>query len=128
MNTQRTPQQASIEARPAREAWEIGLPFQAKCKDDDWYDCHIPSNPDFSCIDYYWRAKTNPARVITPGRWRAWRPEEVPLGGEIRDKDDTSRRHLIIWASHADCKDYFESCELLLADGSYSLCGVEEDV
>ena len=76
MNTTRTPQQASIEAKEAREAWERGE--EIECSEDriSWR----PSTtlmPLFTHHEIYYRPK--PKTPITPGRWRMRNGEIVVI-------------------------------------------------
>ena len=191
--TQRTPQQASIEAREAREAWERGDQVECKGKDTPW-ETYRGACPVFADPFYSWRVKpTTPTPVITPGkwrmrngevvtvkaiknpvapfvwisdfgiyswdskgilyasetesgydliskvetRWRPWKAEEVPSGGWVRLKDNRSKRAAIVVVEpnsigvgqrKVSYQQLFEECELLNSDGTYSPCGVEEEV
>ena len=183
--TTRTPQQASIEAREAREAWERGdlvyfskdvNEFEASRQFKPFINMHVL--PDFSDPTLIWRVAKPTPPVITPGKWRTregkveeiehggmgswqrkgdvamrwyiggnylaslqhphdlltrvetkwrpWKPEEVPLGREVRSKNDHKRRELIYGTGC--CDDAFANYELLLPDGTYAPCGVEEVV
>lgn len=66
MNT-RTPQQASIEAKEAREAWERGEEIEWSKTGDCWTLSRL-LEPDFANMFLRWRPK--PKTPITPGRWR----------------------------------------------------------
>jgi len=62
-------------------------------------------------------------------RWRAWRPEEVPLGKEVRHRVDKSNRMIIASVTSEEyARLYFNNWELLLPSGTYAPCGVEEVV
>lgn len=189
MKATRTPEQASIEARPAREAWERGELIEFNYGLQGW----LPWNPQnvlhpyFTSVEHRWRAaKPKSAPVITPGRWRmrngevvevkrldhpildefpfqlsngsacridgtvafklgnqhdhdllarvetrwrAWRPEEVPLGREVRSKHNHTHRYLITTVlDQVSTNELFNDSELLNPDGTYSPCGVEEVV
>ena len=177
--TTRTPQQASIEAREAREAWERGEEIEIRhANAGDWSKLTGVHEPCFSFTHLYWRVAKPTPPVITPGKWRTregkveeiehggmgswqrkgdvamrwyiggnylaslqhphdlltrvetkwrpWKPEEVPLGREVRSKNDHKRRELIYGTGC--CDDAFANYELLLPDGTYAPCGVEEVV
>jgi len=188
--TNRTPQQASIDAREAREAWERGAQVECKWKDTPW-DTYRGECPLFVDPNYSWRVAkpTTPTPTITPGkwrmrngetteivpangyycwhskdgshswredgrgynkietpfdliskvetRWRAWKPEEVPLGREVRKKLSHNTRSIITGAQTGgfalsllviNYSNALAEWELLNPDGTYSPCGVEEEV
>ncbi len=54
----RTPQQASREAREAREAWEENHPIQSSTDRLTWTD--FTGLPEFDNVDVYWRPKPIP--------------------------------------------------------------------
>lgn len=191
--TQRTPQQASIDAREARESWERGETIEGRLLESEngWVSYNKDSHPYFTSQVYEWRVKPTP--TIAPGRWRMrngevvtvkaiknpvapfvwisdfgiyswdskgilyasktesgydliskvetrWRPwkaEEVPSGGWVRLKDNRSKRAAIVVVEpnsigvgqrKVSYQQLFEECELLNPDGTYSPCGVEEEV
>lgn len=70
-------------------------------------------------------------------RWRPWKPEEVPLGREVRKKNSHTTRALVTGAQTCGFAlsllvvkyvTALEEWELLNPDGTYSPCGVEEEV
>lgn len=79
VNTARTPQQASIESREAREAWERGASVQCRYKDHEWSD-DIGNPPNFSHENLEWRVKPTPTPVIGPGKWRTRQGNVVTVG------------------------------------------------
>lgn len=59
-------------------------------------------------------------------KWRRWHPDEVLLGREVRMIEDHAIRRLITY--NHDRQSLYDLWELLLPDGTYSPCGVEEEV
>lgn len=126
--SQRTPQQASLDSRPAREAWERGETIEVRIDYPEYgptrdYTLFDPSElPDFINTGCHWRV----AKPRVETKWRPWRPEEVPLGWEVCRKDRHNYRELI---TSSDSPSYwFTKFDLLLPDGTYAPCGVEEEV
>ena len=70
MNTNRTPQQASIDAREAREAWEITGSIPQYSRDEITWLEYQGLRPNFSDPDYHWRPAPKSTPTITPGKWR----------------------------------------------------------
>lgn len=87
----RTPQQASIEAKEAREAWERGEEIK--------YTQILPSTialpynlgiPDFTSVCYKWRPKRKP--TLKP-----WTFETCPLGVQVRYKGVAKNCALLLY-------------------------------
>jgi hypothetical protein len=186
---QRTPQQASIDAREAREYWERGEEIEFDYGSQGWrtWDKKSPSHPWFTSTEYNWRVATKTTPTITPGkwrmrngatvpvkkikdptapfiwisecgtyswdnrgmlfasettspydlltrvetRWRAWRPEEVPLGAVTRSRLNKDDKRLITstcFHNPDELTIWLADRELLQPDGTYVPCGVEEEV
>ena len=135
INTTRTPQQASVHARSAREAWEAGKRIQwASHAEPVWRDWVSPGTPDFANPKMIWQTPPEPPKP----KYRCFYTTEIPVGAEARYKDNKSSvRHLLLCNSENGLwgQGTFVSFEDLLNEFEYKWphepetawrpCGVE---
>lgn len=86
----RTQQQASIEAKEAREAWERGEPIQIKTEEEKEWRSFDYTNccPRFEIPQFFWRPA--PKQKL-----RAFKRDEVPVGALVRYALTNGRRLIV---------------------------------
>lgn len=83
-----TPREYAKANRHIGEAWEDGKTIQFRPnKDSKWHDWSVDVRPSFCCPSDQWRIKPEPPQP----KFRAWEPDEVPVGCIVSLKHDTAR-------------------------------------
>ncbi len=88
-----SPREYAKANRHIGEAWEDGktVQFRRVGMGKDWHDYEDRERPIFLAQEYEWRIKPEPPQP----KFRAWKPEEVPVGAVIRPRNERGHSWII---------------------------------